>query len=585
LTTITSLFVRDASGRPVSSRLEALEKAAQAGADAPIGPRMERLQQLLGNRYRLEHFLGRGGAATVFKVTRLDLMRVEALKVLAEQYDNEPEFARRFIQEARVAALLDHPNIVKIYDFGQVEGIFWYTMQYIEGNSLAVLITSTAPMAASAAARLMLPILEALDYSHQRGIVHRDIKPGNILLDQRNCPHLADFGIAKSRESLLRTVTGHFVGTPAYISPEQASGKPIDGRADLYSLGVVLYEMLTGVSPFPSENMIETVVMRMTLDPKPIQELRPDLDPDLAAIVMRCLARDREARFATAAAMGQHLIRFLEKRVSDTATTLIGPLHLPGAAAIPDPEKDRATLVEPVAPGEAAVIPAAPAPPVSVPPVRRPRRELRPWARVTIPVVLAATAGFLWLGRPERNANRALSPSPNETAVSRPPGPDKAPDGPSAPLASVRSEGTPAEPQTAEPRREERPVATSPRPAGVSPAAPGGRVTVPEPDGRPSGPAAGVPVRPPVLLETVTARLPVNLSASCAGQILNLSLRVGADGRVRQARVISKGYAPECAEAARAAAIQYRYEPARDITGAAVEATVWVAVELMGGAP
>ena len=559
LKTFSRLFLREGPAHPgaPSGPAEGAAGSASAG-DA----RLARLQQLLGSRYRFDRLLGRGGSAVVFLVTHLDLRRPEALKVLSSQYDNEPDFARRFIQEARVAAGLDHPHIVRIFEFGQEEGIYWYTMKYINGPSLATVMARREEMNPSWVARLAIPVLDALDYSHRRGIVHRDIKPGNILLDGYNTPYLADFGIAKSTESLRTTMAGHFMGTPAYVSPEQASGRQIDGRSDLYSMGVVLYEMLSGSNPFPAEDPLQSVVQRLTEDPRPLVERRPDLDPELADSVMCCLARDPAQRFTSAASIRESLNRFLDRRATDPGATVLSPIILPTNLTAPDAEASIPTLIKP-----AAAAPAA---------RRAPRRRVRPWVLVAAPLVIVAAAVLSlqpWRSRTTPAgppAAESALPAAKEVPPAAPAGPP--PSGPESGSARTADGGSPAPVQSEEPRPPTRPPAKGRSGPDSHPA--------PAP---PPNPAAGVPVRPPVLLEAAEARLPAGTTFGCAGQIVNLSLRIGTDGAVRDASVISKGQSADCAAAAQAAARQYRYRPAVDASGQPVEATVWVAIELLEG--
>ena len=250
----------------------------------PSGP----LKELLADRYRIDRELGRGGFATVYQVWNPRLERSEALKVLAPGHQVDEDFSRRFTQEVRLAAALEHPSIVKVYDFGETGGIYWYSMQLVEGRTLSGEVRERGPLRERETARIAIPLLEALEYSHARGIVHRDIKPENIILDREGRPFLMDFGIAKSAGSLVKTQTGFLLGTPAYVAPEQAQGKKLDGRADLYALGVTLYKTVSGAYPFEASDPLQAVILRLTQPPRPLAEARPGDRPGLR--------RDRHAR-------------------------------------------------------------------------------------------------------------------------------------------------------------------------------------------------------------------------------------------------------------------------------------------------
>jgi serine/threonine protein kinase len=275
--------------------------------------RHARIAQLLGDRYELSELIGEGGFATVYRAKNLRLGRIEALKVLSDQLTEDREFARRFEQEARVAASLDHPSIVKIYDYGVAEDVAWFSMQLIVGQSLArELKAKNQKMEESEVVRLAVPILDALEYSHVRGVVHRDIKPDNIMVDEIRRPYLTDFGIAKGEESLVQTRAGLLMGSPAYMAPEQLRGEPAGERSDLYSLGVTLYRMLTLDFPFKAEDTFRAARRKLEEAPDPLSAKRPDITPELEAVVMKAIAREPADRFANAREMREALEDYLD---------------------------------------------------------------------------------------------------------------------------------------------------------------------------------------------------------------------------------------------------------------------------------
>ena len=319
------------------------------------------------DRYAFEGFLGHGGFAAVYRVRNLRLDRVEALKVLLEARGGDPKFTARFEREARVAASLEHPNVIRVYDFGNADGTLWYSMQYVDGPTLRVQLERHGRMRGEEAAGLLVPLLEALEVVHRGGIVHRDVKPDNIILDGDGRPYLMDFGILKRDDNVQETADGKILGTPGYLSPEQLRGHSLDGRSDLYAVGVTLYQMLTGDIPFRSDDRIATMTRRLTEDPEPPSAKARDLEPELERIVLKALARERENRYATAAEMRVALEAFLAasgapKRSHSGAMlrVLPGPGSPRPAPATDDPGAGTSILSPPAAsagtpaPGSAA---------------------------------------------------------------------------------------------------------------------------------------------------------------------------------------------------------------------------------------
>jgi serine/threonine protein kinase len=269
-------------------------------------------------KYELLERLGQGGMGEVWKARDTQLQRFVAIKLLHADLQAQPDFVAHFMREARFVASLRHPNIVQVHDFqsASVEGSrvrAYMVMDYIEGGTLADYMRGTVRRGvfppASDIVNLFAAISQALDYAHQKGMVHRDIKPGNILLDRpagskgMGEPILTDFGIARLQDAGASTVSHALVGTPLYISPEQAEGRTVDTRSDLYSLGVVLYEMLSGEPPFRGDNPLAVMMKHVHEQPRPPALINPRITPALSAVVLQSIAKKPEDRFASATAM------------------------------------------------------------------------------------------------------------------------------------------------------------------------------------------------------------------------------------------------------------------------------------------
>jgi eukaryotic-like serine/threonine-protein kinase len=261
------------------------------------------LGDTLSDRYLLSGLLGTGGMAEVFLAHDRMLDRDLALKVLKEHYAKDERFVRRFQKEARSAAALNHPNVVQIYDQGRAEdGRYYIAMEHMTGGSLEDLILRRGPLGASEAARLASQVAEALHAAHIRGIVHRDIKPQNVLLDKAGNAKVADFGIALAASRTSTSGTNLLFGTPSYMSPEQAMGERVGPESDLYSLGVVLYEMLTGTVPFAAEGALATAMKHLTKPPLPPRKRNPSVPVAMDALVMGLLTKAPEDRYPPSAA-------------------------------------------------------------------------------------------------------------------------------------------------------------------------------------------------------------------------------------------------------------------------------------------
>ena len=268
--------------------------------------------KILNSRYELEQLIGTGGMADVYRARDNLLGRTVAVKILHPQYAKDEVFIARFRQEAQAAANLNQPNIVNVYDWGIENSIYYLVMEYVEGRDLKDIIQQGGPLLPERAVEIAMSICLALEAAHAYGIVHRDIKPHNVIVTYDNQIKVMDFGIARVAGGSAMTQTGTIMGTAQYISPEQAQGRPADPRSDLYSLGVVIYEMLTGKVPFDGENPVSIAYKHVREDPLPPSMINPDISPGLEAVVMKALAKNPENRYQTAMEMYSDLERCLE---------------------------------------------------------------------------------------------------------------------------------------------------------------------------------------------------------------------------------------------------------------------------------
>ena len=285
---------------------------ARRSSDLPVpaDPLRAALERALGGQYDIQRLLGRGGMGAVYLARERSLDRLVAIKILPPETAADADSRERFRREARTAAKLTHPNIVPLYAFGDVDGMLYFVMGYVRGESLADRMRLEGKLAPDVARRILKEVADALDHAHKQGVVHRDIKPDNILIDDESGrPMLTDFGVAKARASgATLTEVGAVVGTPYYMSPEQASGaRDIDGRSDLYSLGVMGYAMLSGRLPFEGDSFRDIIVQHVTQEPAPLAALVPEAPADLAAAVMRCLAKEPGKRWTDAHHLGEAL--------------------------------------------------------------------------------------------------------------------------------------------------------------------------------------------------------------------------------------------------------------------------------------
>lgn len=279
-------------------------------------------ERVLGNRYEIQQVLGEGGMAKVFLGTDRVLSRTVAVKVLSPQYAEDQQFVARFRREAQAAAALNHPNIVSVFDTGSTGNVHYIVMEYVQGRTLQDLLREESRLTPERSTEIGEAVARALSAAHAKGLVHRDIKPGNIMITREGQVKVMDFGIARATSSDTVTQTAAVLGTAAYLSPEQAQGETVDGRSDIYSLGVVMYEMLTGRQPFTGESPVSIAYRHVTEDPVPPSRLNPDVPEALDAIVLKAMAKSADDRYQNA----QELIDDLHRAAQGMPVAAAPPL-------------------------------------------------------------------------------------------------------------------------------------------------------------------------------------------------------------------------------------------------------------------
>lgn len=271
---------------------------------APLSRRELEAGSTFASRYRVEGVLGRGGMGVVYKATDLQLDEVVAIKTLPQRaVSSSPEDVERFKREIRVARKITHRNVLRTFDYGEADGWYFISMEYVRGYTLADMLEHPDRMTMRSALGVMRQISRGLEAAHEQGVIHRDIKPQNVLIDHKGEVKLMDFGIARMQEAEAMTQQGIIVGTPHYMSPEQAQGKTLDARSDVYSMGVMMYEMASGKRPFDSSSLTAVLTAHVTQDPVPPIRLRPEIGPALNAVVMKCLEKNPASRFKDAGAL------------------------------------------------------------------------------------------------------------------------------------------------------------------------------------------------------------------------------------------------------------------------------------------
>jgi beta-lactam-binding protein with PASTA domain/tRNA A-37 threonylcarbamoyl transferase component Bud32 len=341
------------------------------------------INTLFDGRYRILRKLGTGGMANVYLAEDEVLGRRVAIKILNDRHAGDDQFVERFRREAKNAASLSHPNIVSIYDRGEAEGTYYIAMEYLDGRSLKELIVARGPAPIHLAVDYARQILAAIRFAHRHGIVHRDIKPHNVLVDGEGRLKVTDFGIARAGASQM-TEAGSIIGTAQYLSPEQAKGAPVDQTSDLYSVGVVLYELLTGVVPFSGDTPVEIAMKHLSTVPEPPSAKRADVPRDLDLVVMRALAKDPSERYQSAEEMDADL-----RRVNRGVA--ISPVTEEAATAIiARPPPSAVTEIKPRAPDAVPYAPPAAYYDYDEPP----RRAIWPWLVALLFVIAAVVGGY-----------------------------------------------------------------------------------------------------------------------------------------------------------------------------------------------
>ena len=335
---------------------------------------------LIDGRYRVLRRIGSGGMADVYRAEDSHLGRQVAIKVLHRRFAQDQEFVERFRREAKSAAGLNHPNVVGVFDRGEHEGTYYIAMELLDGRTLKDIVGAEAPLPQERVIDLGLQVLQAAGFAHSHGVIHRDFKPHNVIVDEQGHAKVTDFGIARAGASEM-TETGSIMGTAQYLSPEQAQGHAVTATSDIYSIGVMLYEMLAGRLPFEGDSAVAVALKHLSEPPVPISHLRPDVHPALEAVVMAALAKDPAQRWQSA----EDLAAGLEAARTQIEAGPNGGQGTAAFAALPVPG------TEETAPTQLAPTPA----PVAAPVDERRRERRRPWWWWAIGVLLLALVGVL----------------------------------------------------------------------------------------------------------------------------------------------------------------------------------------------
>src|ERR1700681_1633412 len=285
---------------PTPRGTSAWSVAVTPASGAPYAQGEELVGTVLAERYEILELLGQGGMGAVYKARDTELERLVALKLIRADLASNPEILRRFKQELILAREVTHRNVIRIFDLGQAKGFKFITMEFVEGRDLRAVIREKEKLPPDEAVRIIAQVCRALESAHAAGVVHRDLKPQNIMLDAKDRVYVMDFGIAHPLETPGMTQTGALMGTPEYMSPEQAKGIKVDARSDLFALGIIFYEMLTGISPYKADTALATLLKRTQERPQSPAEVDAAIPKAISDVVMKCLEIDRDQRFGTA---------------------------------------------------------------------------------------------------------------------------------------------------------------------------------------------------------------------------------------------------------------------------------------------
>ncbi len=562
----------------------AVTQGGAAGtATQPAADDSATVREALKDEYELEKELGRGGMAIVYKARDKSLDREVAIKVLPFSLSFDAEFVERFQREARTSAKLEHPNIIPIYRVGKSGRVIYFVMKFLRGKPLSDVIKARGALPVPETTRVLIEAGRALGYAHKHGIVHRDIKPDNIMFDELGQAILTDFGIAKAQSGAKLTGTGMTIGTPYYMSPEQARAQPLDGRSDLYSLGVVGYQCLTGHVPFDGEDSF-SIGYKHIMEELPTPPLESAEQRELFAIIQRMMAKKQDDRYQNAedlvtalagsGGVASALNADVATRPTETVKGLTGGVaSMASQATTPLPRASASLSRPPAAAAPTAAMGAAaakPQPPRALRPTPKPKSQAPLYAGAVLVVVIAALAGY-YLLVPHRGgaaAGAAADATRRTLAVATPD---------TAKPAAARAESTPAPaaapapPAPVQPRPQSQPASRRERlaskrereaPAGKQPP----RRVVAGPNCEDANVSKANPggacwdTRPKPI-----SRLEVSVPASCGSArpgMLRVNVLVSPTGDVQRAFAIDRSACATFPSVAVAQAADFRFQPA-----------------------